>query len=59
MAGTGLWFFGLSYAVSLGHRKFSEKTLLWMQRGSGIGLLMLGLAHGVQIVWEMHKNNHQ
>jgi threonine/homoserine/homoserine lactone efflux protein len=53
--GTGLWFLGLSYAVSLGHRKFSDKTLLKMERGSGIGLLLLAFGHGVQILWEMHK----
>src|SRR6185436_7057623 len=29
--GTGLWFFGLSYGVSRGHGKFSEKTLLKME----------------------------
>ena len=54
---TGLWFFGLSYAASLGHRKFSEKTLLRMERGSGIGLLALALAHGCQIVWQMHHDH--
>jgi threonine/homoserine/homoserine lactone efflux protein len=53
--GTSAWFFGLSWAVSLGHRKFSEKTLLRMERGSGIGLLGLALIHGLQIIWEMHK----
>jgi threonine/homoserine/homoserine lactone efflux protein len=58
MGGTGLWFFGLSYAVSLGRRKFSEKTLLRMQRGSGLSLLLLGLAHGCQIVWQMHRASH-
>lgn len=52
-AGTGLWFFGLSWAVSLGHKKFSEKTLLRMEKGSGIGLLALALAHGIHIVWVM------
>jgi threonine/homoserine/homoserine lactone efflux protein len=53
--GTSLWFFGLSYAVSLGHQKFTDKTLLRMERGSGIGLLVLALGHGVQILWELHK----
>ena len=55
--GVGLWFMGLSWAVSLGHQKFSEKTLLRMEHGSGIGLLVLGLAHGLHIVWQMahHK----
>ena len=50
-------FIGLSWAVSLGHKKFSEKTLLRMEKGSGIGLLALALAHGIHIVWVMahHK----
>ena len=54
--GTGLWFFGLSYAVSLGHKKFSEKTLLRMEHFSGIGLLVLAVAHGVHIVWQMARH---
>jgi threonine/homoserine/homoserine lactone efflux protein len=57
--GTSLWFFGLSYAVSLGHKKFSEKTLLWMERGSGIGLLLFGLAQGCRIAYELHHHSHR
>jgi threonine/homoserine/homoserine lactone efflux protein len=51
--GTGLWFIGLSWAVSFGHRKFSEKTLLRMEHFSGICLLVLALIHGLHIVWQM------
>jgi hypothetical protein len=51
--GTGLWFVGLSWVVSLGHGKFSEKTLLRMEHLSGVGLLILGLIHGGTIVWQM------
>jgi threonine/homoserine/homoserine lactone efflux protein len=54
--GTGLWFFGLSYAVSLGHKKFSEKTLLRMEHFSGIGLLALAVGHGVHIIWVMARH---
>jgi threonine/homoserine/homoserine lactone efflux protein len=54
--GTGLWFFGLSYAVSRGHKKFNEKTLLRMEHFSGIGLLGLALAHGVHIIWDMARD---
>lgn len=55
--GTGLWFVGLSWGVSLGHGKFSEKTLLRMEHFSGVGLLVLALIHGGTIVWQMghHK----
>ena len=51
--GTGLWFTGLSWVVSLGHGKFSEKTLLRMEHLSGVGLLILALIHGGTIVWQM------
>lgn len=51
--GTGLWFFVLSYGASRGHGRFSEKTLLRIEHFSGIGLLVLALIHGGQIIWQM------
>jgi threonine/homoserine/homoserine lactone efflux protein len=45
--GTSLWFCGLSYAVSLGHKKFNEKTLLRMEHISGICLLVLAVVQGL------------
>lgn len=56
--GTGLWFTGLSWAVSLGQGKFSEKTLLRMEHFSGITLLVLALAHGATIVWHLKAAQH-
>ena len=55
--GTGLWFLGLSWVVSLGHGKLSPKTLLRMEHFSGLGLLVLAMIHGGTIVWQMahHK----
>lgn len=55
--GTTGWFLGLSWAVSLGHRKFSEQTLLRMEQFSGAGLLVLALIHGGRIIWQLahHK----
>jgi heme/copper-type cytochrome/quinol oxidase subunit 3 len=55
--GTSLWFFGLSWAVARGHRKYSEQTLLRMERFSGVGLLTLAFVHGVWIAWQLanHK----
>lgn len=41
----GLWLFGLAWAVSLVLRRFTEKTMLRMERGSG--LILFGLAHGI------------
>jgi threonine/homoserine/homoserine lactone efflux protein len=57
--GTSLWFLCLSWAVSRGHKKFSERTLLKMERGSGVGLLVLALAHGINIVWQMARHRMQ
>ena len=51
-----LWFTALSFAVSLGQKRFSEKTLLRMEQFSGVCLLVLAFAHGLNIVWQMHKN---
>ena len=51
--GTGAWFIGLSWVVSLRHGKLSEKTLLRMEHFSGLGLLALGLMHGARIIWQM------
>jgi threonine/homoserine/homoserine lactone efflux protein len=53
--GTGLWFFGLSWAVSLGHGKFGEKTLLRIEHLSGLGLIGLGLIHGAHIAWQLAR----
>jgi len=52
-AGTSLWFCGLSYAVSRGHGKYTEGTLLKMERISGIFLLLMAVGQGIHIVWQM------
>ncbi|HWD17983.1 MAG TPA: LysE family transporter [Verrucomicrobiae bacterium] len=54
--GISAWFAGLAYAVSLGHKKFTDKTLLRMEQGSGICLLGLALIHGGYIVVELAKH---
>jgi len=56
--GTGLWFVGLSWAVSLGHGKFSERTLLRMEHLSGVGLLILAFIHGGIIIHQMAIHRH-
>lgn len=55
--GTGLWFLSLSWLVSLGHGKFSERTLLRMEHFSGLTLLVVAVIHGAMILREMapHK----
>ena len=54
--GAALWLVGLSWAVSLGHKKFGEKTLLKMERFSGVCLIVLAVAHGLHIAWKMTKD---
>jgi len=54
---TGGWFIALSWGASLGRGRFSENTLLRMEHGSGVVLLILALIHGGTIMWEMH-NKH-
>jgi threonine/homoserine/homoserine lactone efflux protein len=54
--GVGVWFFGLSWIVSRGHGRFSERTLLRMERGSGIGLLILAFAHGAIIISHLARH---
>ncbi len=54
--GTGCWFLGLSWLVSLGHGRMRESTLLKLERGSGIGLLVLAAVHGSTIIWQMARH---
>jgi threonine/homoserine/homoserine lactone efflux protein len=55
-AGTSLWFSGLSYAVSRGHGKFTEKTLLRMEHISGVCMLLLALYYGCRMAWQMSQH---
>jgi threonine/homoserine/homoserine lactone efflux protein len=57
--GAATWFFVLSWASSLGHGRISEKTLLKMERYSGVGLLLLAIAHGARIAWHLAKARHR
>lgn len=52
----GLWFTGLSWAISLGHKKFTEKTMVKMERLSGVGLIILALIQGGYIAWKLAKH---
>jgi threonine/homoserine/homoserine lactone efflux protein len=51
--GTGGWFLVLSFGVSRGYGKISEKTLLRMERFSGFGLLALAMIDAIRIVMLM------
>lgn len=55
-AGTSLFFAMLSFGVSRGKGKFTEKTLLRMEHGSGICLLLLAAGEGIHIVWQIVKH---
>ncbi|HTB83604.1 MAG TPA: LysE family transporter [Candidatus Sulfotelmatobacter sp.] len=52
-----LWFAFISYAVSRGHGKFSEKTLLRLQHVSGMCLIATAFIDGAKIAFDLahHK----
>jgi threonine/homoserine/homoserine lactone efflux protein len=54
--GTGVWFSGLSYVISRGTGKFTEKTLLRMEHVSGVFMLGLALFQGAHMLWQMHTH---
>ncbi|HNQ74968.1 MAG TPA: LysE family transporter [Verrucomicrobiota bacterium] len=56
-AGVGLWFLCLSWAISLGQKKFTDKTLLKMERISGACLVVFALFQGVFLA--MRLTNHR
>ena len=47
----------LSFGVSRGHGRFSEKTLLRLQHFSGICLIIFGLIQGTHIAWQLARHN--
>jgi threonine/homoserine/homoserine lactone efflux protein len=51
----GTWFTGLSWAISFGHKKFTEKTLMKMERISGVSLIVFGLAQGIYLAMKLTK----
>lgn len=53
--GTAVWFVGLSWAVSLGHKRYSEKTLVRMERISGVLLILLATGHGANLIWQLTR----
>jgi threonine/homoserine/homoserine lactone efflux protein len=55
--GTGGWFIGLSWVVSLGHGKWSDKTMLRMEHYSGAFLVVLALIQGGWLVWQLHHGH--
>jgi L-lysine exporter family protein LysE/ArgO len=54
--GTCAWFTALSFGVSRGHGRMSEKTLLKLQHFSGICLIIFGLIHGAHVAWQLAKH---
>jgi threonine/homoserine/homoserine lactone efflux protein len=55
--GTNSWFLTLSFSVSRGHGRFSEKSLLRLQHFSGICLIVFGLLQGTHIAWQLARHN--
>ena len=54
--GAMLWFLLWSFIVSRGHGKFSAKTLLRLQRISGLGLVGIAIYEGLRIAWHLAKH---
>jgi threonine/homoserine/homoserine lactone efflux protein len=54
--GAASFYLGLSFGASRGHGKLSEGTLLRMEHVSGIGLLLLALIYGFQIILQMARH---
>ncbi len=48
--GVTLWFVGLSWAAAAGRAHLSERGVLWMEKLSGVALLIMALWHGVRLV---------
>ena len=57
--GTNTWFLALSFGVSRGHGRFSEKTLLRLQHFSGICLIIFGLIQGANLAGHLAKHNRR
>lgn len=55
-AGYVLWYLFISFAVSKGHGKFSEKTLLRLQHFSGLCLIATAIFQGAQIAWHLARH---
>jgi threonine/homoserine/homoserine lactone efflux protein len=51
--GTMMWFLFWSFLVSRGHGKFSAKSLLRLQHGSGVCLIATALYEGLRIAWHL------
>jgi threonine/homoserine/homoserine lactone efflux protein len=56
--GATVWFLLLSYAVSVGSKKIGEKTLLRLERFSGVCLIGAAAYNGAKIVTEMLPHSH-
>lgn len=56
--GTNAWFLILSFGVSRGHGRFSEKTLLRMQHISGICLITFSCLDAGHIIWQLARHRH-
>jgi threonine/homoserine/homoserine lactone efflux protein len=50
MLGCALWFVALSYAVVLGHRHFTDATMLRLSHVSGVFLLVVASVVGFRLV---------
>jgi threonine/homoserine/homoserine lactone efflux protein len=52
----GMWFTGLSWAVSVGHRKYRPETMRRLEQVAGVGLIVFALFHGTYIAMNLAKH---
>jgi threonine/homoserine/homoserine lactone efflux protein len=57
--GTSVWFTTLSILVGKGYGRLKDSTLLKMERGSGVVLLVFGLVHGGRIIIDLAHAQHK
>lgn len=53
--GVSAWFMGLSWVASMGRARLSDRTLLTIERCSGVALLLVAAWHGVRLVLSLAR----
>ncbi len=49
-AGVAAWWLGLSWVAAMGRAHLSERAVLWMEKLSGVALLIMAAWHGVRLI---------
>jgi len=52
LAGSLLWWLGITFGAGLFRRRFTEEHLVWINRGSGVILTLSGIGLLVGLAWD-------